>query len=228
MIASLITRVVATTRARGHEAAVVILSALAVGLWVLRARYTGGLDSEYLLWNLLLAWIPWLLGKVVARARSRWAAAVVAAAWLAFFPNAPYLVTDLLHFQPVTGIPGWFDALLYGAFAMAGCALGWTSLAAVRARAARELGPVRAELALLAVAFLAGFGVYLGRFERWTSFDVWRRPAALLAGVVDALSLRAAFVTAVFGVLVWAGYLMVARGGEPPPRAPCDPTRPGG
>jgi uncharacterized membrane protein len=136
-------------------------------------------------------------------------------AWLAFLPNAPYLVTDLLHLQPLPPVPIWFDALLYGAFAVAGCALGWTSLAMVRDRAARELGTVRAELALLVVAFLAGFGVYLGRFERWTSFDLWQRPAALLAGLVDALCPRAALFTAVFGLFVWAGYLMVARGGEP-------------
>jgi len=216
MTASLTVRVVATTRARGHEAAVLILSALAVGLWVLRARWNGGFASGYLLWNLFLAWVPWLLGNAIARARSRWVAAVLLPPWLAFLPNAPYLVTDLLHLQPVPGIPMWFDALLYGVFAAAGGALGWTSLAALRARAARELGPVRAELVLLVMAFLAGFGVYLGRFERWSSFDVWRHPAALLAGMVDALCPRAALVTGVFGVFVWAGYLMVARG-EPPP-----------
>jgi uncharacterized membrane protein len=225
MTASLATRVVAATRARGHEAAVLVLSALAAGLWLLRTRFGGGFAPGYLLWNLLLAWIPWLLGNVVARARSRWAAAALLPIWLAFFPNAPYLVTDLLHLRPVAGIPIWFDALLYGGFAMAGCALGWTSLAAVRARFARELGQVGAELALLGVAFLAGFGVYLGRFERWTSFDVWRRPGALLAGVVDALCPRAALVTGVFGVLVWAGYLMVAQGGQPAAAARRDPAR---
>lgn len=227
MTASLTTRVVAATRVRGHEAAVVILSALAVGLWVLRARWQGTSASGYLLWNLCLAWIPWLLGFVLVRARSRWAAAVLLPVWLAFFPNAPYLVTDLLHLAPVEGIPLWFDALLYGTFAFAGCALGWTSLAAIGARAARELGPVRAELALLLVAFLAGFGVYLGRFERWTSFDVWRRPAALLAGIADALCLRAALFTGVLGLFVWAGYLMVARG-EPARSGRHDPAQGGG
>lgn len=215
MTASLTARVIAATRARGQEAAVVILSALAGGLWVLRGRWQVGFATGYLLWNLALAWLPWLLGNVIARVRARWVAVAVLPAWLAFFPNAPYLVTDLLHLQPLLPVPLWFDALLYGAFALAGCALGWTSLAMVRDRAARELGPVRAELALVAVAFLTGFGVYLGRFGRWTSFDLWQRPAALLAGVVDALCPRAVLFSAVFGLFVWAGYLMVARGREP-------------
>ncbi len=215
MTASLTARVVAATRTCGHEAAIVILSSLAVGLWLLRARWHGGFATPFLLWNLFLAWIPWLLGNAVARARARWVVAAVFPVWLAFLPNAPYLVTDLLHLHAAARVPIWFDALLYGTFAVAGCALGWTSLAMVRERAARELGPVRAELALLAIAFLAGFGVYLGRFERWNSVDLWQHPAALLAGIADALCPRAAFFTAVFGLFVWAGYLMVGRGREP-------------
>jgi uncharacterized membrane protein len=215
MPASLAARVIATTRARGHEAAVVILSALAAGLWTLRARWQGDYASGYLLWNLWLAWIPWLLGCVIARARAGWAAAGMLPAWLTFFPNAPYLVTDLLHVRPRPPVPVWFDALLHGAFAAAGCALGWTSLCMIRERAARDLGPVRAEAALLVVAFLTGFGVYLGRFGRWTSFDVWRRPAALLGGVAEALCPRGLAFSALFGLFVWAGYLMVTRVREP-------------
>jgi uncharacterized membrane protein len=211
MTASFAARVIAATRARGHEAAVVILSALAIGLWILRARWQGGHATAYLLWNLWLAWIPWLLGNVVATAQAGWAAAAVLPAWLVFLPNAPYLATDLLHLHPRPPIPVWFDALLYGAFAVAGCALGWTSLSKVRERAARDLGPVPAELALLGIALLSGFGVYLGRFGRWNSFDVWQRPAALLGGVAEALCPRALVFSTLFGLFVWAGYLMVAR-----------------
>ena len=109
-------------------------------------------------------------------------------------------------------MPGWYDALLFGLFAVTGCALGWTSLSMVRERLARELGAVRAELALFAIALLAGFGVYLGRFGRWNSWDVVGRPAELALGLRDALSLRAAAFSVLFGLFVWAGYLLVARG----------------
>ena len=210
MTAPLAARVIAATRARGHETAVLILSTLAIGLWLLRGRWVQG-GFPYLIGNLWLAWIPWLLGSAAARIRAGWAAAAVLAAWLAFLPNAPYLVTDLLHLRPRPPVPIWFDALLYGAFAIAGCSLGWTSLSMVRERLARELGAVRAELALLVVAFLTGFGVYLGRFGRWSSFDFWQRPSALLGGAAAALCPRAAAFSALFGLFVWAGYLMVAR-----------------
>lgn len=203
-------RVIAATRRRGHAAAVILMTAVTVAVWAARARWEPG-GFPYLLWNLFLAWVPWLLGAVVARARSRWALVAAGVPWLLFFPNAPYLVTDLLHLRPRPPVPEWFDALLFGLFAITGCALAWTSLAVVRARLARELGAVHVEVTLFVIALLTGFGVYLGRFERWNSWDVVGRPAALAAGVVDALCLRAAAFSLLFGLFVWAGYLLVAR-----------------
>ncbi len=203
-------RVIAATRRRGREAAVVILTAVTVALWAGRARWVEG-DFAYMLGNLVLARIPWLLGAAAARTRSRWALAAALLPWLVFLPNAPYVVTDLLHLRPRPPVPDWYDALLFGFFAVTGCALAWTSLSMVRDRLARDVGAVRAELALFGFAMLAGFGVYLGRFERWNSWDVVGRPAALAQGLRDALCLRAAAFSLLLGLFVWAGNLLVAR-----------------
>lgn len=210
MPANLAHRVLLATRRRGREAAVVLLSCLAMALWALRGRWVPG-GFPYLPYNLVLAWIPWLLGLAAVRARSNFACLAVLPGWLLFLPNAPYLVTDLLHLRPRPPVPVWFDALLYGAFAIAGSALGWTSLSMVRERAASLVGEVRAELAAIAVSLLAGFGIYLGRFGRWNSWDLWQRPRALLEGAAASVSVRAAVFSALFGLFVWAGYLMVAR-----------------
>lgn len=218
MPATLAERVLLATRRRGREAAVVVLSALAMGLWALRDRWVAG-GFPYLPYNLVLAWVPWLLGLAAARTRSSLACLAVLPAWLLFLPNAPYLVTDLLHLRPRSPVPVWYDALLYGAFAIAGSALGWTSLSMVRERAAALVGEVRAELAAVAVSLLAGFGIYLGRFGRWNSWDLWQRPWALLAGAAESVSARAAVFSVLFGLFVWAGHLMVARV-EAPAREP--------
>jgi len=222
MPALLAERVVLATRRRGREAAVLMFSALVVTLWALRARWVG-VGFPYMLGNLFLAWIPWLLGLFAARARSRVTLLVLLPPWLLFLPNAPYLVTDLLHFHPRPPVPLWFDGLLHGSLAVAGCALGWTSLSMVGERLARELGALRAELLVMAVAALTGFGVYLGRFGRWNSWDLWTRPSQLIDGATDALSLRALAFSAFFGLFVWAGHLMVA----PEPASRTAPAWPG-
>lgn len=206
---SIAERVISATRRRGRETAVVLLTGVTLALWAARWRWAP-YGFGYMLWNLALAWIPWALGAAAARARSRRALAAWLVPWLVFLPNAPYVVTDLLHMQSRPPVPEWFDGLLFGLLAITGCALAWTSLSTVRERLARELGAVQVELLLVAVAVLSGFGVYLGRFERWNSWDVVGRPAALAQGLVDALCLRAAVFSLVFGVFVWAGYLLVS------------------
>ena len=66
-----------------------------------RMVYTGTSGHSWLAWNLVLAWIPFAVSLVLyARARdgaSLRVLAPLAAVWLVFFPNAPYLVTDLKH-----------------------------------------------------------------------------------------------------------------------------------
>lgn len=147
---------------------------------------------RFLVWNLFLAWVPLLFalaldrlaarapGPVENRAGRRLLAAGCAAGWFFFFPNAPYLVTDLIHLQPRPPVPMWFDALMLMNFAWTGLLLGYGSLflteRLVRARVGRPAGYAFATAALA----LASFGVHLGRFGRWNSWDVIRRPGSLL------------------------------------------------
>jgi hypothetical protein len=105
--------------------------------------------------------------------------------------------------------------LLFASFALAGCALAWGSLDAVHARLAPAVGRARAALAVAAVLLLTGFGVYLGRFERWNSWDLVARPRGLLADAAGALGdPRALAFSAAFAAFVGAGYLLLS-----PPRA---------
>ncbi len=208
-------RVRPTTHPRGRTAAVAATSALALAMWFARGRLAAGLELWFLGWNLVLAWIPWLAARAVERARSRAVIAAAAAVWLLFLPNAPYLVTDLIHLRPRPPVPASFDVLLFASFALAGCALAWGSLEAVHARLARAVGPTRAAAAVFAVLLLTGFGVYLGRFERWNSWDLVARPRGLLADAAGALGdPHALAFSALFAAFVGAGYLLLA-----PPRA---------
>ncbi len=203
-------RVMSPARSRGRTAALFLVSSLALALWAARAGWAGP-RLVFLLWNLFLAWIPWLAARSFSSARSWTVFAAGSAVWLLFLPNAPYLVTDLVHLRMRPPVPLWFDVLLFAAFALAGCALAWASIEAVHSRLAIGLGRLRAAAVVAVVLFLAGFGVYLGRFLRWNSWDVVAQPGALFADAATALtSPRALVFSALFGAFVGAGYLVAA------------------
>lgn len=197
---------------RVRLAAVVATSCLAGLAWSARS-FVVGPRFVFLWWNLFLAWVPWLVSAWYVRSPQRhWATTVLAtSAWLIFFPNAPYLVTDLVHLKPRPPVPFWFDALLLSSFALAGCALGWTSLDLMRQRLEQARGRRWSMAAVALVVALTGFGVYLGRFLRWNSWDVVTQPLELASAVLaSATEPHAVIFSAAFAGFVGAGYLLVA------------------
>jgi uncharacterized membrane protein len=136
-------------------------------------RYT------FLLWNLFLAWIP-LIAAVLAFALARLHAGalvgVLVAVWLLFFPNAPYVLTDFIHLHGNGPSPLWYDALMLSSFAWTALMLGFVSLYLIHAIIERHAGTAVGWIVVVCVLGLASFGVYLGRFARFNSWDVVTRP----------------------------------------------------
>lgn len=190
-----------------QAAAVCAASGVALGVWGWRAAEHGP-ALRFLWWNLALAWVPWVLSVPLAVARRPWTALPLVLGWLVFFPNAPYLVTDFVHLRPRPPAPLWLDVLLLGSFALAGCALGWLSLANVHRALERVLPRHGAWAVIAAVLALAGFGVYLGRFLRWNSWDVVVEPVPLLRSATLALfDPRALAYSVAYAGFIGAGYL---------------------
>lgn len=155
-----------------------------------RTYFAVRLELGFYPWNLLLAWIPLLLAARIYALRARRSPrtgllALCALLWFFFFPNAPYIVTDLLHLRTRAPIPKWFDLVMMVSFAWTGLCLGYLSLhllqEVVRARWGARWG-WRFVVGMLAAS---SFGIYLGRFERWNSWDVFARPFGLVNDVVQ-------------------------------------------
>lgn len=194
-------------------------------LLMARIIYTGTPVYAFLLWNLLLALLPLLFAGLAVRARSRVLTAAFSLLWLLFLPNAPYLMTDLIHLRygNSEGALALLDAVLLFSGALCGLALGLQSLRWMQARVAQRWGHAISQGFALAALSLSGFGIYLGRSLRWNSWDVLTQPRALLydltAHVVNPLAHWQAWVlSALFAsVLVYAYWLMQAgarRAGE--------------
>lgn len=153
-------------------------SLVSVALFRIRTLLSGTDEYAFLLWNLILAWLPLALAYTASSfaARRRFVALTVPAAaalWLLFFPNAPYILTDLFHLGRASGgIPLWFDALLINWFAWTGVLLGVISLFMMHDIVRRAFGRVTGWLFVLTVGALCGVGIYIGRFLRWNSWDI--------------------------------------------------------
>lgn len=144
-----------------------------------------------LTWNLFLAIFPLGVALVLrdlraAGFRQRGLLAVGLAGWLAFLPNAPYLITDLFHIRSVQEPLLWFDTMTLFLFALTGLTAGLYSSLVVHRLMRPLVGTGWAWGLLLVCQGLAGFGIYLGRFGRWNSWHVLTRPVALFDALLAA------------------------------------------
>jgi uncharacterized membrane protein len=189
-------------------------SMLATFLIATRAILTWRGQHLFLVWNLFLAWIPLLFALRIEslheRSRLRgWRFWGLAVAWLLFFPNAPYIFTDLIHLKLIAKPRWWTDMILILLFAITGLVLAFLALHRMHRVVASRRGWIVGWLFVVTVAFLSGFGVYLGRFERWNSWDVLTNPFNLMADSIDALHPRSAKFTILFGLFLATAYALL-------------------
>jgi uncharacterized membrane protein len=161
-------------------------SLLAFGLFVARVIVArNSVIYRNLVWNLFLAWLPYLF-SVWAAVSERllpgkwWLLILPGFLWLIFFPNAPYLMTDFLHLEDRPPIPLWYDILLITSFAWSGLFLAIGSLRTMQLLTKKYLGGFVSWLFVTVALGFSGLGIYLGRFERWNSWDLILQPRRIL------------------------------------------------
>lgn len=181
-------RVISQRRLTVPLIALFIASAIGVGLVAARTLWTWRWNSLYLIWNLFLAWLPLVFALNACRlyelrqVRSGKFAAT-SGAWLLFFPNAPYIFTDLIHLTSRHRATVWTDLILIALFAVTGLVLGFLSLYLMQSLVARRLGRVAGWLFVAIAAGLGSAGIYIGRFLRWNSWDALVNPLDLTRDV---------------------------------------------
>ena len=200
--------------ARRQAAFVFLALALTSGIGValVAARFVVSHQFAYfnLVWNIILAWLPLGFALLAGRSRgSRRYFFACAFLWLLFLPNSPYLVTDLVHLKPRPPVPLWFDILLVQSFVLTGLLLGFLSIYLMHRLVSHSYGWKIGWLFTFVILGLTGFGIYLGRFERWNSWDLFLSPFELtryICGVV--IHPRANKTAVVFSMLCGAFLLL--------------------
>ncbi|MGN6647487.1 MAG: DUF1361 domain-containing protein [Cytophaga sp.] len=159
-----------------------LLSLLCLALEVGRMLYSGSLSYIFLLWNLFLAAIPYLVSLHIQRTQNSIPKLIgKSMLWLLFLPNALYIITDLKHLHERPPIPEWFDCLLLFSYSTLALFFGLLSLYNMHQVFKRYASAFTQHTIVFCISLLAGFGVYLGREERWNSWDLFTNPLDLIS-----------------------------------------------
>jgi uncharacterized membrane protein len=199
--------------------ALTFASGASLALVFARVLWTGNVLYAFLIWNLFLAWLPLIFALFACdefqRATGRnWRFLGLAAAWLLFFPNSPYIFTDLIHLTTRFEGHFWVDLFLILSCALTGLVVGFVSLYLMQSVVARIVGRAASWLFIASVAALSGFGTYLGRVLRFNSWDVLFQPVKLYHGIGNWAAQPLANPVSVgfpvlFGAFLFIAYVML-------------------
>lgn len=156
------------------------MSLFCFGLSIFRIYISGTNSFLFLNWNLFLAAIPWMATNyLVLKPKSKWKTSAILFLWILFFPNAPYILTDLFHLRFFTSAPIWFDLILVLSFAWTGLVFGFSSLNDLYNLGLNWMSKKRLRPGISMLLFLSAYGIYIGRYLRWNSWDIFTRPIVL-------------------------------------------------
>jgi uncharacterized membrane protein len=169
-----------------------ISSLVSIGLFAYGAWRNHSLEFDYLLWNLMLAWLPLLFAvRLVSVLRhklwSSWEALGTSLLWLLFLPNSFYMISDFIHLQDVQRVDVLYDTIMLTSFIYTGVTLGFSSLYLIHLQFRRRFSR-RASAGWVAFTlFISSAAMYVGRDLRWNSWDVLTNPGGLLFDISDRL-----------------------------------------
>ena len=194
--------------------ALLALLAWCGALLLYRKLRSGVWAFAFLPWNLFLAAIPAVAADLTKRVHDVRGSAVAQTigfiVWILFLPNAPYLITDFMHLKERPEMPVWYDIALLTSAAGVGLLLAYSSVADMQHVLTRRFNATVSWIVIALALLVSGFGIYLGRFLRWNSWDVWSNPQRLFADIISRVTnpdTRVIGVTAIYGTALFLGYV---------------------
>ncbi|MBS1745581.1 MAG: DUF1361 domain-containing protein [Bacteroidetes bacterium] len=152
-----------------------------LSLLFIRAVYTHTLTYFFYPWNLFLGLLPlFFSGMLLRQKKFNLISIMLLSLWLLFLPNAPYLVTDIFHFETRPPIPQWFDLMLVVSGAWNGILFCMISLLWVEKFLRTRYKSKLAEALMFLTLIPCGYGIYIGRYLRYNSWDVVTDPVSLI------------------------------------------------
>lgn len=199
-----------------------LLSAMTIIEFIAAAVGYGKMHISYaIIWNLFLAWLPLLFAILILFMREKkvlWpVCGVLGFLWLIFFPNAPYLWTDLLHLRVYTfatssgylpDVISWYSLLYLVIGALIGSLFGSLSLYFLHKPLENRFGKIAGWLFVFLTGAASGVAIYIGRFPRFNSWDLFSRPLYILETIFSSLGRDTFILYFIFFSLTVVPYLL--------------------
>ncbi|MBD3238280.1 MAG: DUF1361 domain-containing protein [Candidatus Moranbacteria bacterium] len=185
-------------------------------LVIFRIFYSqGSVRYLFLNWNLFLAWIPLIISvllNICSRKRyPKQIQIILFLTWIVFFPNSLYIITDLFHLKPTYDIAFWFDLILIMSFAWNGLIVGFVSLIFIEDFIVQKTKESKYAKAVAIISlFLASFGIYVGRYLRWNSWDILTNPISLFYDIFSHIFDPISHFRSIGMTLFFAAFLILA------------------
>ncbi len=200
-------------RAGQLNALLAFLILFSITLVAFRVHRTGEHNYIFMLWNLFLAAVPLFLSRFIIIPLSRRKTGIVLYGflflWLMFLPNAPYIITDYIHLVDSESMPLWYDLLLLSFFAWEGFLLGFISVAELEKVVSRIHSVPAGKWFALMSLILSSLGVYMGRFMRYNSWDIFISPVEIITNVGNRL-LNPRSYPGIYGMIVILSVLLIS------------------
>ena len=182
-------------------------------LLLVRAKITQSVYLFFLIWNLFLAFVPYIISSYFqsldTKNNPKFKLYTLLTIWLLFIPNSFYIITDLVHLDNSDGFIFWLDLIIISSYALIGFGLGLLSLSHFEKTLQTIISKKYATIILFCISSLCGFGIYVGRILRYNSWDIISNPFDLIVDLfIAATSKTSLFFSIQFGIFIYFAFLI--------------------
>ncbi|WP_461206314.1 DUF1361 domain-containing protein [Clostridium sp. DL1XJH146] len=194
-------------------------------LLAVRIFITGRTTYLFFIWNIFLCIVPLYLSMKInsmyLSGKKTNCLIALFIIWLLFYPNAPYIITDFVHlsfidffikgvyvYSPIKEIRIWYDLVLFFSFIVTGFFMGLYSLYKVNEVLIDKFGEKKSFIVIFVITFLSSFAIYLGRFLRLNSWDVFTNPIGVIKSILLSIDGFALAFTTLFTVFLFLIYIL--------------------
>lgn len=196
----------------------IMLSALTLVLFIIKFVVYQDNHLSFLIWNIFLAWIPLIILYIISALPQKIINSVIAIAlyffWLVFYPNAPYIITDLVHIVNIpisltfqsTDLLSWLKITIIFITIWLGILLSFYSLYPVHNLVKNKIGDLFAKIFIIFFSILSAYGIYIGRFTRLNSWDLFTSPKQVISLISSSLHFENMMFVILFSLTFYITY----------------------